>query len=558
MKNDGGSGMELRSINGEVIFVLKEAKTIAEVVGAAHKKDAVLRDAYLRGAVLSGAVLSGADLSGADLRGAVLSGAYLRGADLRDAYLSGAVLSGADLRDAYLRGAVLRDAYLSGAVLSGADLSGAVLSGAVLRDAYLSGAVLSGAVLRGAVLSGADLSGAVLSGADLSGAVLSGAVLRGAVLSGADLSGAVLSGADLSGAVLSGADLSGANLDGRKVAAMRVLTGLYAYDVYAVLFHDGSRWVHMGCLWKSLEDWETVGIRESNISEFPDDGSEKCEERVGGIRVCQGRSFAAEVKKIVAKRKKGQMRELSWHDLQWCLRRTPRQVLKLLKDRPGKLFVAGGFVRSCVAHETVSDIDLFVPSKDEAITASAALVIESEGARAHHTDNAITVTGKGLVLPVQFIHRWTFDSAEKLIASFDFTIAMAGFWWYEKPSDGSIETQVDNVLFPHKQSGWRSICDDRFYEDLAGKRLIYTSPIRNEDAGGSMLRVLKFYQRGYRIPLDSLGAVIARLMKGVREQAQSEEEVAKVVTGLLREVDPDIDPRHLAHLPAKLEEFREV
>ena len=27
------------------------------------------------------------------------------------------------------------------------------------------------------------------------------------------------------------------------------------------------------------------------------------------------------------------MRELSRHDLQWCLRRTPRQVLKLLKDR---------------------------------------------------------------------------------------------------------------------------------------------------------------------------------------------------------------------------------
>jgi hypothetical protein len=39
----------------------------------------------------------------------------------------------------------------------------------------------------------------------------------------------------------------------------------------------------MGCLWKSLEDWETVGIRKSNESEFPDDGSDKCEERVAAF-----------------------------------------------------------------------------------------------------------------------------------------------------------------------------------------------------------------------------------------------------------------------------------
>ena len=44
------------------------------------------------------------------------------------------------------------------------------------------------------------------------------------------------------------------------------------------------------------------------------------------------------------------------------------------------------------------------------------------------------------------------------------------------------------------------LCNIRFYPDLAARRLVYTSPLRNEDAGGSILRVLKFYQRGYRIP----------------------------------------------------------
>jgi len=147
--------------------------------------------------------------------------------------------------------------------------------GAAIKIAYNSGADLSDADLRGADLRGADLRGADLSGADLRGAVLRGTVLRGAVLSGADLSGA-----DLRGTVLRGADLRGAVLSGAKISAIKVFTGLYCYQVWAVLFQNGSRWVRMGCLFKSLEDWEKIGIRKSNVAEFPDDGSPQCEERV--------------------------------------------------------------------------------------------------------------------------------------------------------------------------------------------------------------------------------------------------------------------------------------
>ena len=39
----------------------------------------------------------------------------------------------------------------------------------------------------------------------------------------------------------------------------------------------------MGCLFYSLEDWEKIGIRKSNVNEFPDDGSDKCEERVAAF-----------------------------------------------------------------------------------------------------------------------------------------------------------------------------------------------------------------------------------------------------------------------------------
>jgi hypothetical protein len=82
---------------------------------------------------------------------------------------------------------------------------------------------------------------------------------------------------------LNGASLVGASLVGKKIKSMRIFSGLYRYTVHAVLFQDGSRWVRMGCLWKSLEDWEIIGIRKSNESEFPDDGSESCEERVAAF-----------------------------------------------------------------------------------------------------------------------------------------------------------------------------------------------------------------------------------------------------------------------------------
>ena len=100
---------------------------------------------------------------------------------------------------------------------------------------------------------------------------------------GADLSGAYLSGAYLSGADLRGAYLSGAYLSDKKITTLRVFYGLYDYQVWAVLFDDASRWVRMGCLFYSLEDWEKIGIRKSNVNEFPDDGSDKCEERVAAF-----------------------------------------------------------------------------------------------------------------------------------------------------------------------------------------------------------------------------------------------------------------------------------
>jgi hypothetical protein len=256
------------------------------------------------------------------------------------------------------------------------------------------------------------------------------------------------------------------------------------------------------------------------------------------------------------------MPELRREDLQWCLRRLPKAVLKLLKEQPGKVFVAGGFVRACVAGEPANDIDLFVGSYSDARLCAELLAAKSDEGKVFATENAFTV--KGYPIPVQIIHRWNYTEPEALLRSFDFTIAM-GMLWYDAEELGPV--RVDHVALVDdgvqkgaltlgtrqevtKPAGWRSLVHENFYSDLASKRLVYTAPVREEAAGGSMLRVLKFYQRGYRIPLDSLAAVVARLTDKVREHGMTQAYRAQIITGLLREVDPNVDPEHVAHLPS--------
>lgn len=226
--------------------------------------------------------------------------------------------------------------------------------------------------------------------------------------------------------------------------------------------------------------------------------------------------------------------ELDIQDLRWAIRRLPSNLSKIMEDPEwsGKIFVGGGYLRSIVSNESVNDVDVFVGTKVEAELLAYKLTPNRNDVIV--TDNAYTVKGK---LPIQIIHRWLFDKPEDVSNSFDFTVCCAVIWY-------------------NTTTRWGSYCDDRFYIDLAAKRLVYRSPIRDEEVGGSMLRVLKYYQKGYRIPMDSLGKVIARLVSKVNFHAidpGDNEWLAKVVTGLLIEVDPAIDPLHNAHLPAQEE-----
>lgn len=217
--------------------------------------------------------------------------------------------------------------------------------------------------------------------------------------------------------------------------------------------------------------------------------------------------------------------ELSQKDLVFVMSRVPKDVRRLMKEE--KLWLGGGFIREVIAGGEPKDIDLFGQSQEQMKTALGKLKASRENeygskCRIHSSDNADTLLTEGKY-PVQVIHRWIYEKPYQVVDSFDFSVCAAVIYYDE---NGFIRSAIHNG----------------FYMDLAARRLVYTSPQRNEDAGGSLLRVLKFIKRGYNIQTFSLGAVIARLNAGVRASgvATTEEGMARIYTSLLKEVDPQL------------------
>ena len=148
------------------------------------------------------------------------------------------------------------------------------------------------AIASGANLSGCNLSGSNLRGSNLSDSDLRDSDLRGCNLSDSDLRGCNLSYSDLSGSNLRGSDLSGCNLCGvGKIKAIRVMTGLYRYVIFAIVAEDGEPWVRMGCQWRSVTEWDRITIRDSRTREFPNDGSTRSEQRARAFEFARGEAI---------------------------------------------------------------------------------------------------------------------------------------------------------------------------------------------------------------------------------------------------------------------------
>lgn len=212
------------------------------------------------------------------------------------------------------------------------------------------------------------------------------------------------------------------------------------------------------------------------------------------------------------------MGELTKGDMQLVVSRLPKDIRKMLQEQP--IFVGGGFIRETIAGNQVQDIDLFGHTKEQLKVSADYLASKRDNAKVHSTDNAITVLSQPRI-PIQFITRWLFEDAESLMQSFDFTVCQAVVW------------------FDRKTQMWKSVISDAFYSDLAARRLTYTFPVREEEAGGSMLRVRKFLQRGYNIQAWALAGVISRVALAAKITPETDEQSAThAISRKLFEVDP--------------------
>ena len=212
------------------------------------------------------------------------------------------------------------------------------------------------------------------------------------------------------------------------------------------------------------------------------------------------------------------MSTLTKTDLNFIVGRLPKDVQQIIKEN--NIFLGGGFIRAVIAGEVPADIDIFGESK-EILSTIAYKLASDRKVKVHESDNAFTLLNHPR-LTVQFIYRWLYKTGTEVLNSFDFTVCQSVIW------------------FDKEVKLWMSEISEGFYSDLAARRLVYTCPQRNEDAGGSILRVRKYLARGYNIQPNSLAKVIARLVVAVRkiDGEWSEDWLGSVITSLLREVDP--------------------
>ena len=130
----------------------------------------------------------------------------------------------------------------------------------------------------GGYFRGGEFLGGYFRGQFRGGEFLGG-YFRGQFLGGEFRGGEFRGGQFLDGQFLGG-QFRGGEFRGEKTIQLRGLFGLYKYPIYIARLANGELWIAMGCLFHSLDQWAEIGIRASNVEEFPDDGSLRSLERI--------------------------------------------------------------------------------------------------------------------------------------------------------------------------------------------------------------------------------------------------------------------------------------
>lgn len=192
-------------------------------------------------------------------------------------------------------------------------------------------------------------------------------------------------------------------------------------------------------------------------------------------------------------------RTLTAADKSRVVKALPDDLVRYLKASRGRLFVCGGFIRDVALGDEPKDIDVFGTDGELVKTSGLALGAERpEGSKS----TVYSISIKNPDLPIQFVWTWPVASPKVAIDRMDFTMCQAAMWW--------------------ASGQWRSLCSSEFYPDTDEKRLRYTWPSREGTAGRSLVRAMRFVERGWKFPADEITRLVAHTALEVTEPKVAE------------------------------------
>lgn len=153
---------------------------------------------------------------------------------------------------------------------------------------------------------------------------------------------------------------------------------------------------------------------------------------------------------------------------------------------PKGAFIAGGALTSAFTNMPINDVDIYFKTKEDFINAVGSAYEECLWCVAA-SDRAVTFVHQENV--IQLMHFDFFNSAEDIFDAFDFTVAMAAY-------------DIDKEEFVFQEDFFKH-ASQRFLRFHSGTRYPY----------GSLLRVLKYQQRGYTIGKGDLLRIGLSLQK---------------------------------------------
>lgn len=170
----------------------------------------------------------------------------------------------------------------------------------------------------------------------------------------------------------------------------------------------------------------------------------------------------------------------------------PDELHNLLVEYGSGLMIGGGYCRDIITGATPKDIDIFATSEKVFRDATESLDWKDLYVT-RRTANAQTFTAEDRI-EIQFITRVYYEDHEDAIQSFDFSVCQVA------------------VYFDRCFEEWVGICTPEFMEDLPNFRMRYMAPERDEDPGASVLRMMKFVARGWKISEADIARVVGRFV----------------------------------------------